>query len=199
MIPRVVHHIWLGGDLPERIRRMMQTIDAHNPKIGWLLWRDTEMRSLGLHSDRLREEFGTWAAASNFVRLLILQRHGGLYLDSDFECLKPLDGLFQLSAAPSSCGYALAAEQDGGRICNAFMAATPNHPWINWQLANRARYDQRDAASGVYLATDAPRAGLTLVAQHLVYPFLYDAPPEQRVPHVDSVLVHHWDGSWSKK
>jgi hypothetical protein len=96
-------------------------------------------------------------------------------------------------------GDCLAAEQDGGRICNALMAATPNHPWVNWQLANRARYDQRDAASGVYLATDAPRDGLTLVPQRLVYPWLFDAQPEARVPHADSLLAHHWDGSWVKK
>lgn len=173
-IPRVVHHVWLGGDPPERIQRMMITIDLINPKIGWQVWRDTDMRRLGLNVDRLKDEFGTWAAASNVVRLLILQRYGGLYLDVDFECLKPLDKLFDE-------GDCLAAEQDGGRICNAFMAASPNHPWINWQLANRAKYDHRDAASGVYLATDAPRDELTLVPQHWVYPFMYDAPPEKRV------------------
>lgn len=155
------------------------------------IWHDDNIAELGLRSDRLREEFGTWAAASNFVRLIALQRHGGIYLDSDFEALKPLAPLFDF-------GDCIAAEQDRGRICNAFMGATPNHPWINWQLANIARYDRKDAASGVYLATDAPRDGLTLVPQHLVYPYLYDAQPEKRVVHPDSLLVHLWHGSWTK-
>jgi hypothetical protein len=78
------------------------------------------------------------------------------------------------------------------------MGAIPNHPWINWQLANIGSYERRDAASGVYLATDAPRDRLTVVDQHLVYPFMYDAQPEARVAHPDSLLIHHWQGTWNK-
>jgi mannosyltransferase OCH1-like enzyme len=192
MIPLVTHQIWLGGPMPQRFGAWRFDLMAHNPNLRHELWNEERVSVLGVAVDRLRQEFGSWASVSNFLRLLILQKYGGIYLDSDFEPLKPLDPLFDM-------GDCLAAEQDGGRICNAFMAATPNHPWINWQLANRAKYDQRDAASGVYLATDAPRDGLTLMPQHWVFPFMYDAPPERRVPHAESVLVHHWDGSWSKK
>lgn len=192
MIPRHLHQIWLGGPMPADIERMRVALLARHH--GWLhsLWTDENIGALGLNADRLKDEFGTWAAASNFVRLLVLQRHGGIYLDSDFESLKPLDPLLEM-------GDCLAAEQDGGRICNAFMAARPNHPWINWQLANFGKYDRRDAASGVYVASDAPRELVAIVPQHWVYPYLYDWPAEKRVPHAESLLVHRWDGSWVKR
>lgn len=176
--------------MPDDIVRLTKTVrDRHS---GWVysLWDEPSLAGLGLKQDRLHDEFGTWAAASNFIRLLVLQKLGGVYLDTDFECLKPIDGLLDNAA--------IAAEQDGGRICNAFMGAEPNHPWINWQLANIARHDRRDAASGVYLATDAPREGLTIVPQHLIYPFLYSAKEGERVIHPDSLLIHHWHGSWNK-
>lgn len=191
MIPKRITQLWFGEPMPERLLNLCEGVRTMNP--GWVYCRlgDDDLKPFGLRADRLKDEFGNWAAVSNFVRLLVLQRVGGVYLDTDFQALKPLDPLLAL-------GDCLAAEQDGGRICNAFMAATPNHPWVNWQLANRARYEQKDAASGVYLATDAPRDGLTIVPQHLVYPWLYTAPESERVPHVDSLLMHGWEGSWVK-
>ena len=47
-------------------------------------------------------------------------------------------------------------------------------------------------------STRVARSGLTLVPQHIVYPYLYDAQPEARVAHPDSILVHLWHGSWNK-
>lgn len=154
------------------------------------LWDDEAIEELGVTSAALKYEYRTWAAATNVVRLLILKKYGGIYLDCDCECLKPLDVLLEHSA--------VAAEQDEGRICNAVMGAEPNHPWICWQLAHFHEYDVRDAASGVYVATDAPREGLTIIPQHLVYPWMYDSRPETRVIHPESLLCHKWAGSWTK-
>lgn len=190
-IRKVIHQIWIGSKMPDGVRFLVGGVAEKNATWQHLLWTDGLMAGLGVSVDRLRGEFGTWASASNFVRLLILQRHGGIYLDTDFECLKPIDPLLGL-------GDCIAAEQDGGRICNAFMGCTPNHPWVNWQLAHLGNYDRKDAASGVYVATDAPRDGLTIVPQHWVYPWMYDSPPSARVPHPESLLAHLWHGSWNK-
>lgn len=178
--------------MPADVAEMVATVRRHNPDWIHVVIGDDDLKALGLSADRLRAEFGTWAAASNFVRLLVLQKVGGVYLDVDCECLKPLDPLL----AMSDC---LAAEQDGGRICNAVMGATPNHPWINWQLAHMGDFDRKDAASGVYLASAAPRELVTIIPQRLVYPWLWTDAPEKRVPHAESILEHRWAGSWVQK
>ncbi len=192
MIPRHIIQIWLGGDIPDDVGRYIDTVQSHNPDWKHLFITDHALVAYGLNRQELKADFRTWAAASNYVRLLALQRHGGVYLDTDFTCLKPLDPLLAM-------GDCLAAEQDGGRICNAFMAATPNHPWVNWQLAHFGDYDRRDAGAVIGLTTKAPRDGVTIIEQRLVYPFLYTAAPEDRVPHRDSILCHHWSGSWVRK
>lgn len=162
-----------------------------NPAWEHVLWDERRLRDHGFDYEQSHEQLGSWAAVSNAFRLLILARFGGIYLDTDFECLRPLDEL------PSE--GAIAALQDDIRICNAFMGARPGHPWIKWQVRNFLKYDQRDPASGVYLATEAPREDLTLVRRSLVYPFSYDTPPEKRVPLKSSILVHHWVGSWGEQ
>lgn len=191
MIPLRTNQIWLGGPTPIQFSAWRADLIAQNPSLEHKLWTEEHLPSLGLTVDRLKDEFGSWASVSNFVRLLVLQKFGGAYLDLDFQPLKPIGKLFDFEGAA-------AAMQDGGRICNAALFARPNHPWINWQLANIGRYDRRDAAWGVYAATDAPRDGVTIIEQRLVYPFMYDSPAEMRVPDPDSLMIHWWEGSWSK-
>jgi len=131
---------------------------------------------------------------TNILRLYLLNRFGGVWLDTDVEAIDTLERL------PLDNYRAFAAEQDGGRICNAVMGADVGHQWIREQIMRsyRGEFPIKDPASGVYVATAAPREGLTIIPQHYVYPWMYDSPPEKRVPHADSILVHHWQGSWNK-
>lgn len=194
MIPRLIHNVWFGGPLSHEAIRCRRTILHHNPDFTHILWREDEcVRELGLNILELKDRLQSWASVSNLVRLLILEKHGGLYLDSDIEALKPLDPLLSHSA--------VAATQDdlppNGRVCNAFLGAEKWHPWIRWQVEHAERLNA-DAATGVYLASEAPRDGLTLVPRHLAYPWPCDAQPEAKIPHPDSILLHHWQGSWTK-
>jgi hypothetical protein len=122
-IPRIMHHIWLGSPFPARFHAfraswlehhptedggcylmcalylpmyMMLIPTAFYPK-GWthFLWTDAEVAPL-LH--RLRNK-NAYMAASNYgqkadiLRYELLQRHGGVYVDVDMECVRSLDGL----------------------------------------------------------------------------------------------------------
>lgn len=191
-IPAKIHQIWIGeAKMPERHVEWHKKLVELHPRMECKIWDDLSLMADGLELGQYYRLGWSMASVSNFARLWLLKNIGGIYLDTDFEPLKPFGGLIRYEA--------VAAFQDGGRICNAFMGAEPNHPWITWQLENFYKYPPADAASGVYLATDAPRKGLTIIPSILVYPWMYDDPPEWRVPHEDSVLCHHWEGSWVKK
>jgi mannosyltransferase OCH1-like enzyme len=187
MIPRIIHQIWVGGDpLPEQYRHWHEALVTTNPDWLVVLWDD-------IRSHPIRDMSELWgkyekpACVSNRLRLDLLYRFGGLYLDMDFEPISPIGDTFDGQGA-------VCAFQDGARICNAFLGAPPKHPWIKWQIDNFDTFDQKDPAAGVYLATAAPRNGVTVVSSHLVYPWMYDEPKGK-----GSVLAHHWHGSWTKK
>lgn len=193
MIPKNIHQVHFGGGG----RGVRWSDDAvsfrdHNPGFIYWLWDEHNCSSLlGLVVEELHEKYGNWASVSNYVRLVALREFGGIYADTDCRCLKPLDGLL--------VHVAFAAFQDGHRICNAVMGAEARHPWVQWQLDHWNDFDQADAASGVYLATAAPPLGVTIIAQHLVYPWLYGEPVEKQIPHSESLMLHRWAGSWVKK
>ena len=120
MIPRVFHFIWLGPrDLPESQRRCVESWRRHHP--GWevRIWRDEDVPRL-----RNQEEFDralSMAGKADVLRVEVLHDHGGVYLDTDMECLRPIDELL------AGCDGFLARTHPSGRIGNTVFGAVPGH------------------------------------------------------------------------
>lgn len=189
MIPRILHFVWVGAPMPIRIKSNLLTFYCCNPTFGHNFWDEVSIgTSLGLDLAELWQKFLTPAGVSNVVRLVALAKFGGLYFDTDFFCRKPLDSLLE--------NEAVAAFQDDGRICNAFMGATPGHPWIQWQLDCMGGWTGHGAEWGVYNATNAPRDGLTIIPQETVYPYLHNTPAAERTLKPGTLAEHLWEGSW---
>ncbi len=190
MIPRIIHHVYVGGPIPDEMEDFMGTVLLHNPTWKFYLWTSESIPLLGLNYEALLERFKKPVHVSDFVRLVAVQKHGGIYLDSDVEGVRPFDSL---------CKYdAVAACQDGtGQICPATFGASPDHPWINWQIAHADEYSLPDTPWNVTLMTDAPRDGLTLVPTDTFYPWLWDTPKAERKITDRTLSIHHWKGSWA--
>ena len=119
-IPRVFHHVWTSGDaMPDRVLAMRQTwIDRHP---------DWEFRILApedltwLRNRSLFDRAETYAQKADIARYEVVHRFGGVYLDTDMECLRPLDGLL------NGCDF-FAARQHDGVVNIAIFGATTSHP-----------------------------------------------------------------------
>lgn len=192
MIPSTIHTIWMGGDMPHLVRRCVKSQGAYHPDWTHIIWDEKLFDAIGYDYEVMRIQLGSWAAVTNWFRLRLLQQFGGIYLDADVECIRNLGPLLRHDA--------FAAMQDAeGRICNAVMGARAGHPWISRQISQWNEFDQRDPASGVYLATAVDRDDLTVIPTEICYPFLFDAPEEDRKRHHDSLMIHHWLKSWGKQ
>ncbi|MEW5304971.1 MAG: hypothetical protein WDW36_007544 [Sanguina aurantia] len=70
---------------------------------------------------------------ADFARFLYMSKYGGVYVDLDSECLRPLDSLL-----PSIAGAALGRMSDNPdlhAIPNAFFASEPAHPFWDFCIA----------------------------------------------------------------
>jgi mannosyltransferase OCH1-like enzyme len=91
-IPKIIHQIWLGSKFPELYKNITQKwLDLH-PSWKYILWDDINVKSLfPLHNQAYFDAAKNFAEKSDILRYEILYRFGGLYVDIDYECLKPFD------------------------------------------------------------------------------------------------------------
>jgi hypothetical protein len=191
-IPRVVHHIWLGGsELPSELAGYRETWRRHHP--GWRLrlWGDRHVRRLVPREAAARARHHS--ELSDLIRFEVLRRYGGVYADTDVECLRPFDPLLEGERA-------LLAYEKPGRIGSAVLAAVPGHPLFvdaSRQAQQTVGLGANSAdATGPYLLTllahDYP--DVTILPQDSFYPYGWDEPERRHDAFPGSYAVHHWAG-----
>ena len=96
MIPRKIFQTWKDKvNLPENFRYWRSTFQRHNPDFEFLLFDDSDNRTLvERHCPRFLEIYDSFPREIfrvDAVRPIYLFFDGGFYIDLDFECIKPLD------------------------------------------------------------------------------------------------------------
>jgi len=146
MIPHTFHFVWVGPNpIPPTLLTNVEGWRRLNPTWHITLWSDTVTgagpwddirwepvinRRLYDHISLFVGDAAQWAGRSDIVRLEVLAKHGGVYLDFDVKPLKPVDTLFD---TVTLCLADERAQEDTlGRpgACNGnyLIGARPNHP-----------------------------------------------------------------------
>jgi len=92
MIPKKIHFFWFGGTPQnELLIKCLKSWQQHLPEYEIIEWNeDTYDVSKNAFTQKTFSE-QKWAFLSDHARLDVLYEHGGIYLDTDMEILKPLD------------------------------------------------------------------------------------------------------------
>lgn len=126
-IPHVIHYCWLGGGHMNHI--LSQCVKTY-PKLGnnkIIRWDESNTH---IHENELLKflaENKDWAFVSDYIRLKALYEHGGIYLDTDIQAVKPLPAEFY--EADMVVGYAF-----DDIVSSAFVMVSPQHPFIKYLL-----------------------------------------------------------------
>ena len=120
MIPRIIHRVWLGGKpMPAFFSQCGESWTCCHPE--WTMRTWTEKEVAGLQNSDLLSRCSSLAQQSDIARYEILMREGGVYVDTDIECLKNIDPLIE-GLDFFGCW------QKDGVLSNAVMGGVPGHP-----------------------------------------------------------------------
>jgi mannosyltransferase OCH1-like enzyme len=120
-IPRVFHRIWLGPDpLPDEYAHYGETWRSHHPDWELRLWTEENL-PLPLRRPEAAERLRVPTERADILRLEVVWRFGGVHVDADFECLRPVDELL----GDASFAIGLAKPE---RVNGAFFGAEQGHP-----------------------------------------------------------------------
>jgi hypothetical protein len=88
-IPRILHWVWVGGggDIPAKFHPMMESWRRLHPDWQTVIWTDEKV-TWELRNQALMLQADTYAELSDIVRLEVVERFGGIYVDTDFQALQ---------------------------------------------------------------------------------------------------------------
>lgn len=90
---RTIHQVWLGPDpLPATYQAYADSWRRHHPDWQYILWTEDDLDAFPLFR-RLEHLCDHHAQRADLLRICILAVAGGLYVDTDVECLAPWDDL----------------------------------------------------------------------------------------------------------
>ena len=226
MIPKLIHQTWKTGSIPPQWQTWQATWQRYHPTWKYRLWTDDAIRAfLSQHYAwfiPVYDGYDENIKRANAWRYFILYHYGGVYVDLDFECLRPLDDLLAGQSLVVGLEPQAHAAEPGVRsrgldqiVCDAFIASRPGHPFWEHVFAHLVRFQHApgvlDAVS-VFLLTRAYQtyahpAQLTIVASDVLYPasrwdtwandFSADAL-RHRVAG-QAYAIHYWSGSWRRE
>lgn len=212
-IPKKIHQIWLGSPYPEKYKALQKSWRDLHPDWEFKVWTDADVDAFRLKNIALFKKATNWGQKSDIWRLEILDRYGGLYIDTDFLCLKPFDILHY------ACDFYIGiAHSKTVVFYNGLIGAAPGHPIIKKCIEKISLGDGSNTEESIQRATGphfitkcffdvAPN----IKRKCVVFPitFFYPFPNSHRIYSNDvnivrsfirpeSYCVHLWEYSWAK-
>ncbi|HEX4766820.1 MAG TPA: glycosyltransferase [Lichenihabitans sp.] len=223
MVPKLIHQTWRDAEIPERFKAFSVSWLRHHPGWDHRLWTDADLRALVAEREPdflpVFDGYTRPICRADAGRYILLKHLGGLYVDLDFECFRPLDPLLD------GAGLVIGIEPDTHAaleaprrrslariLCPSLIASAPGHPF--WDAVIATLVASRDAAdvldaTGPFLLTRVyeafpEKSSVRLLSPDLIYPAdkteigggrLFDLAAWERATR-DAYALHHWDGGW---
>jgi hypothetical protein len=121
MIPKIIHYCWLEGEIPAAYKRCMKT---WGKLTGWefMRWDSAHFDINSVLWVKQACEVELYTFAVDYIRHYALYTHGGIFLDTDIEIIKPFDELLHKSL--------LLGAINNETLETGFFGARKRHPYI---------------------------------------------------------------------
>lgn len=130
-IPKIIHYCWFGnGKLGDLEKKCIESWYNKNPDYEIKLWNEN---NFDIQDNKYATEAydnKKWAFVSDYARLVVLEKYGGVYLDTDMEVLVGLESFIKNSAF---LGY-----ENDSKVAAGIIGAEKNHSFIKLL---KAKYD----------------------------------------------------------
>lgn len=110
-----------------------------HPSWAYRIWTNRDLENVAwVNAEHMRTfvKARKWAAVADLMRYEILYREGGVYVDADARCLRPLDDWLLENEMFACWDYTLAKRK---LVNNAFMGSVPRNPFLAYVIEEARR------------------------------------------------------------
>ena len=207
IVPKRIHQIWLGSPLPKKYRSYQKSWQEHNPDFEYKLWSEEDILALDLFNKNQFVASKNFGVKSDIARYEILYRFGGIYADTDFECLKSFDEKFLSRSFLAGQVFSYSPQ-----MANGLIAAAPKDNFLKLIIENLPKYpgemkpmDVLQYCGPIFIS-DLAWKHCESLTDFLVLPsqYFYPWPNYKRNQTADryswstedTTAIHHWETSW---
>lgn len=206
MIPKVIHYCWFGGkELPKEAVKCIESWKKFCPDYEIIEWNEN---NFDVKSNQyVFEAFQSkkWAFITDYVRLYVLVKYGGFYMDTDVELIKSLNSLLDY--------HAVSGFENNHSIHTGLMACEKGFPLFDELLHE---YDDihfikndgsLDLTTNVERITNTCKKyglilndSLQIISNFTLLPHDYLCPKDHSTGRIhltkNTICIHHFAGSW---
>lgn len=206
MIPKVIHYCWFGGNpVPDSVQQYINGWKAICPDYELREWNESNFDVAC--NDYVLEAYKAkkWAFVTDYVRLYALLYHGGLYMDTDVEVVRPLDRFLVHDA--------FSGFENPSCVPTGLMGSIPGHPVVKELLdqydgihfvANDGSMDMSTNVERItsYFAKKGlvPNNQYQTISDFTFYPTEFFCPKDSQTLEIkatdNTYAIHHFSGTW---
>lgn len=93
LIPKKIHYAWLGKEMPDQIKRNVEKWKKMCPDYEFFEWNEKNYDISTNNYMKQAYDNQMWGFVPDYMRLDIIYKYGGIYLDTDIEMIKKPDEL----------------------------------------------------------------------------------------------------------
>lgn len=99
MIEKKIHYCWFGkGEMKPLMKKCLKSWKKYCPDYEIIEWNEENFDVNSTLWTKQAYEAKKYAFVSDYVRLKVLYEHGGVYMDTDVEVVKPIDEFLENAA-----------------------------------------------------------------------------------------------------
>lgn len=211
MIPKIIHYTWFGGnEKPIKVKNQIAEWKRKLPDYQFIEWSEGnyDLNATNTRYVQQAYESNMWAFVTDYVRLDVLNRYGGIYLDTDVKVIKSFDSLLEQKS--------FIGKESEFTLCTAVIGAESNSGWLKTLLK---KYEERSFRSQSGNLDKLPNSkyllhffGVNSSSQIddfsickgvKIYPAEFFSPlnfanGEKRVTK-NTYAIHYYSGTWKSK
>jgi mannosyltransferase OCH1-like enzyme len=190
VIPRIFHRV-VPEVVPEPFEQFWQTFQELHPGWQFYTWQDP-LNQADWETGFLFDRCTAGAQLAGLVRLEVVWRYGGFYVDMDTEPLQSFEPL-----RDAECVF---GTEGNGVLTDAIFGAHQRHRGIRACIDRFVDgfWHPSPSVTGPLLTTAVlgGRPDVTVLPQESFYPYLWTEPERAAEDFPNSYAVHRWNHSW---
>ena len=208
MIEKKIHYCWFGkGEMKPLMKKCLKSWKKYCPDYEIIEWNEDNFDVNSTLWTKQAYEAKKYAFVADYVRLKVLYEHGGVYLDTDQELIKPLDPFLEHKAflgfmdeTDISCG--IMGTEKNNEIIKEFLDSYNQKSFINEERTDVK--PNTDIFTQIFIRNGLIQNNEYQVISGVhIYPRTYFCPtscidPESYISD-ETVSIHHWAMTWRKE